>query len=347
MELEPEPQLPQTTELHAPEPDPAADAPLAPVTIPAAEQPEPYRGLKWIFIGPYGLRSGWSVLIFVPLLIGFMSALALLFAKMHLITKGAFTPKNAIFSELFQLIALIAAAAIVALIERRSILDYNLRGSYRAIHFFSGFVIGFLALSALVGGLAAGHWLSFGPSTLSGGEIVKYALVWGSVFLMVGCFEEGTMRCYLQYTFTRGLNFWGALGIIGSICGLLLWRTKGEASWGVYMIAGLGLFPCLYLHLRKTPQSGFWYASWLTSVLFGAAHTGNNGENWIGIFAAALIGFIFCVSIWVTGSAWCRPAQVRLHCRIVRQLLRGSAVSVDQEDLIVGRIFDPLMNRLR
>jgi hypothetical protein len=33
-------------------------------------------------------------------------------------------------------------------------------------------------------------------------------------------------------------------------------------------------------------------------------HTGNNGENWIGIFAAGAIGFVFCVSVRVTGSAW-------------------------------------------
>lgn len=284
--------------------DPAAGAPLAPVTIPAAEPEAPYRGLKWIFIGPDGLRAGWSALIFVALLLGFMSGLGFLFVRLHLVSRGGFTPKNAIFSQLFQLIALIAAAGIVALIERRSVFDYNLRDSRRGVHFLSGFVIGFLALSTLVGGLAAGHWLTFGSSTLGGSEIVKYALIWGAVFLMVGCFEEGTMRCYLQYTFTRGLNFWWAAGVIGCICGLLLWRTKGEASWGVYVIAAVGLVPCLLLHLRGVSSSGFWQAAWLTSVLFGAAHTGNNGENWIGIFAAALIGFVFCVSIWVTGSAW-------------------------------------------
>jgi membrane protease YdiL (CAAX protease family) len=58
------------------------------------------------------------------------------------------------------------------------------------------------------------------------------------------------------------------------------------------------------LHIRKTPRSGFWQAAWVTSTLFGYIHTSNNGENWIGIFAAALIGFVFCVSVWVTGSAW-------------------------------------------
>ena len=288
----------------APDPISAPDAPLAPVTLQPQEPEAPYRGLKWFFIGPEGLRAGWSVLIFFALLIGFMAGLGFLFASLHLIAKGPFTARTAIFNELFQLIALIAAVGILALIERRNILDYNLRGSRGAIHFFSGFVIGFLALSTLVGGLAAGHWLSFGPATLSGSAIIKYALIWGAVFLMVGCFEEGTMRCYLQYTFSRGLNFWWAVGLIGSLCGLLLWRTKGEAAWGVYIIALLGLLPCLYLHLSKTPRGGFWQAAWLTSTLFGAAHTGNSGENWIGIFAAAFIGFVFCVSIWVTGSAW-------------------------------------------
>jgi membrane protease YdiL (CAAX protease family) len=288
----------------APETNLILDPPLAPVTIQPEGPEAPYNDLKWIFIGPQGLRAGWSVLMFMALLIGFMAALGFVFATLHLISKGGFTPKNAIFSELFQLIALTGAAAIVGLIEHRSILDYNLRGQRRVVHFFSGFVIGFLALSTLIGGLAAGHWLRFGPSTLTGSAFVKYALIWGVVFLMVGCFEEGTMRCYLQYTFTRGLNFWIALAIIGCICGLLMWRTTGNGVWGVYILALVGLVPCLLLHLNKAPSSGFWQAAWLTSTLFGAAHTSNNGEAWIGIFAAGFIGFVFCVSVWLTGSAW-------------------------------------------
>jgi uncharacterized protein len=211
----------------APEPMPTVDVPLAPVMIQPEGPADPYRGLKWIFIGPQGLRAGWSFLIFLVLLGGFLKGLGTLFLSLHLISRDGFSPKNALFGELFQVVALVAAAAIVALIERRTILDYNLRGSRRAVHFFSGLIVGFLALSALVGGLAAGHWLRFGPTMLSGSAIVKYAVVWGAVFLMVGCFEEGTMRCYLQYTFTRGLNFWLAAGIIASLCALLLLRTKG------------------------------------------------------------------------------------------------------------------------
>jgi membrane protease YdiL (CAAX protease family) len=139
----------------------------------------------------------------------------------------------------------------------------------------------------------------------------------------VGLFEEGTFRCYLQFTLTRGINFWWALAIVAALCLDLLLRAigngagvvgalwlglmpaaGGNGAWGVYAIALLGLLPCLLLHLRKAEGAGFWQAAWVTSTLFGFIHTNNNGENWIGIFAAALIGFVFCVSVRLTGSAW-------------------------------------------
>lgn len=272
---------------------------------PGNEPEKPYRGLKWAFIGAQGLRAGWSILIFVVLMILFANGLGFVFSRLHLISKGsAFAPRQQFFIELLEVVSLVAAAAVVALIERRSILDYNLRGPHRVTRFFSGFVVGFAALSALVGSLAWGSWLHFGPVALHGPQIVKYAAAWGAVFLLVGCFEEGTMRCYFQSTLTRGMNFWWAFGLIACICGFLLLRGKGNGAWGVYVIALLGLVPCFLLHLSESPQSGFWQAAWFTSTLFGFGHTGNNGENWIGIFAAAFIGFVFCVSIWVTGSAW-------------------------------------------
>jgi membrane protease YdiL (CAAX protease family) len=273
--------------------------------LPVNEPEKPYRGLKWVFIGPQGLRAGWSTVIFFALMVAFMGGLGFLFTALHLIQQGgAFTPSNAFFGELFQVIALVAAAAIVALIEHRSVLDYNLRGPNRILHFFSGFVVGFAALSALVGSLAWGGWLHFGPMVLHGPDVIKFAAVWMSVFLLVGCMEEGSMRCFLQYTLTRGLNFWWAIGLVALICGVVITFAKGNGNWGVYLIALLGLLPCLWLHASGSPEAGFWQASWATSTLFGAMHTGNNGENWIGIFAAAFIGFVFCVSIWATGSAW-------------------------------------------
>jgi uncharacterized protein len=267
--------------------------------------PEPYHGLRWFFFGPDGLRAGWSIVIFLVAMVLLVVALGAALTRLHLFNpKAGFTPKNMFFNELASFLALVGAATVAALAERRRIVDYNLRGVRRPRHFFSGLLVGFAALSILVGALDAGGWLHFGGVALSGGTAARYALIWGCTFLLTGFVEEGTFRCYLQYTFTRGLNFWWALGLIVLMCAGTAAASRGHGGWGVYAMAVLGIGPCLLLHLRRVPWSGFWQAAWVTSTLFGFVHTGNGGENWIGIFGAAAIGFVFCVSIRVTGSAW-------------------------------------------
>jgi membrane protease YdiL (CAAX protease family) len=152
--------------------------------------------------------------------------------------------------------------------------------------------------------MAWGGWVHFGPVALTGSRIYFYAAFWAVVFLLTGLFEEGVFRCYLLAILTRGINFWWALAVVGVICLAGLLATSGLGVRGVYFAALAGLVPCLCLHIKKVPSASFWYASWVTSTFFGFIHTGNGGENWIGIFAAALIGFIFCVSVRLTGSAW-------------------------------------------
>lgn len=263
-------------------------------------------GLSWVFLGSQGLRAGWSVLLFV--LLGILFGAAIQYAAVHLHLanqKHEFTAFSAFFEELVAFVAVVAAASIVAFIEgRNSLLAFNLTGQRRILHFLSGLAAGFAALSALVGAMTWGGWLHFEPIALSGAEIFQFGALWAAAFLLVGCVEEGVFRCYLQFTLTRGINFWWALGVIALVCLRLAHKGSGNCAWGVYAIALLGLFPCLILHLRKTPRSGFWQAAWVTSTIFGFIHTGNNGENWIGIFTAAFIGFVFCVSVRVTGSAW-------------------------------------------
>jgi hypothetical protein len=259
-----------------------------------------------ILLGPQGLRAGWSVLLFTILFFLFFGVAGMVLAGLNLIDpKDRFTASASLFSELAPFLGMVAAAAIVALVERRrgNLLAFNLTGPRSLLHFLEGLVAGFAALSVLIGALAWGGWLHFGPIALSGSQILKFAALWAIAFLLVGCVEEGIFRCYLQFTLTRGINFWWALGIVGSICLVLFLTGKGNGIWGVYILAGLGLVPCLLLHLNKTEGSSFWQAAWVTSTLFGYIHTSNNGENWIGIFAAAAIGFTFVVSVRVTGSA--------------------------------------------
>jgi uncharacterized protein len=48
----------------------------------------------------------------------------------------------------------------------------------------------------------------------------------------------------------------------------------------------------------------FWPAALITSVVFGAAHLGNPGENILGILQVIAVGLLFCFSIRRTGTLW-------------------------------------------
>jgi hypothetical protein len=299
---ETEPAPPQTPRSLA-----AREASATPVASSTETEPWETRILLEILLGPQGLRAGWSVLLFTILFFLFFGVAGMVLSGLNLIDpKDQLTASASLFGELAPFLGMVAAATIVALIERRrgNLLAFNLTGSRRSLHFLEGLVAGFAALSVLIGALAWGGWLHFGPIALSGNQILKFAAIWGIAFLLVGCVEEGIFRCYLQFTLTRGINFWWALGAVGCICLVLVLTGKGNGIWGVYILALLGLVPCLLLHLNKVERSSFWQAAWVTSTLFGYIHTFNNGENWIGIFAAAAIGFTFVVSVRVTGSAW-------------------------------------------
>jgi membrane protease YdiL (CAAX protease family) len=267
--------------------------------------------LQRLLFGNQGMRVAWSVALFGALFyifrefgyVFFGTVYSMIFPLDWLEGTSALTVT---LGESVQLFALVAAAAIVAKVERRpgNLLAFNLAGPRKIFHFTTGLVIGFAALSALIGGLAWGGWLRFGPVALSGAAVLKFGLLWALAFLTVGFFEEGAFRCYLQFTLTRGINFWWALGAIALIFCDLTRRGAGNGIGGVYLIAALGLIPCLLLERLRSESSGFWQAAWVTSTFFGAIHTWNRGENWIGIFAAASVGFALCVSVKLTGSAW-------------------------------------------
>ncbi len=49
---------------------------------------------------------------------------------------------------------------------------------------------------------------------------------------------------------------------------------------------------------------GFWPAAAIVSILFGAGHLGNRGEEWIGIANAVIVGIVFAYSVRWSGSLW-------------------------------------------
>lgn len=123
-----------------------------------------------------------------------------------------------------------------------------------------------------------------------------------------------------------GKGFWlGALwGFLALSCLLLAMWVVGVVSLEGFAIHGLraGKFAAFYgvmfltvalfeeFSVRGYPLftltqgMGFWPAAGFMSVLFGAIHLGNAGENWMGVLGAASIGFFFCLTLRRTGNLW-------------------------------------------
>jgi membrane protease YdiL (CAAX protease family) len=263
------------------------------------------RDLSWAFLGDDGLRSGWSALLFVSLyflISPFLDAIAVTLVPS--LAQRGFGAFHELVTELIPVTVILVAGLLMARLEHRRLADYFLAGPRPAQHFLVGLASGFAALSVLIGALALGGWIRFGHAALHGAPALKYGAIWAGAFLLVGLFEEGSFRCYLLFTLTRGVNFWWALAAVAGLCALLLLSRDPNGSGGVFAVALLGLVPCWLVHRSRSASSSFWQAAWATSTAFAYFHTNNDGENWIGIFAAALIGFVFCVSVWVTRSAW-------------------------------------------
>jgi hypothetical protein len=270
-----------------------------------AHQAPRSRGTEWVFVGEHGLRAGWALLLAYALFYFFRMVVGTIFVTARLAgNENDYAPGRMLVIESVPLLAMLCAGVLMATIEQRRLLDYNLADARPLRRLAMGAGAGIVALSALVGGLAAGGWLRFGAPALAGAQILRFAALWACTYLLVACVEEGLFRCYLQFTLTRGLNFWWALAAEAGLCAYASVYASGNGVYGVYAAAALGLFPCLLLHRKSADGSAFWQAAWVSSTWFGMVHTFNGGENWTGILTAACMGFIFCASLRVTGSVW-------------------------------------------
>ena len=264
--------------------------------------------LRRIFSNGETLRSGWLIAIFlflfVVLLLILSAALDLIMHHLLHLHTGKGTALTTILGESIPVLSTLAAAWVMARIERRRVVDYNLSGANRIGNFLFGIGSGFVALSLLVGGLYLGGWIQFGAPNLNGIAILSFGALWAIAFLLTGLFEEGSFRGYLQFTLARGITIWWAIGMIAVMVLATALNPHSGGAWGVYAMALAGMAPGLVLHLRRMPDRGFWLAAWVTSTVFGYIHTFNDGETWFGIFCAAAIGFVFAASIRLTGSLW-------------------------------------------
>jgi membrane protease YdiL (CAAX protease family) len=275
------------------------------------------------FIGPLGLRAGWSISIFLAITF----ILASLFGFLAFAASGHLSQKLAqqrsahqtheqprpattkapalIHATDFTLndgsifIALLFSTFILSLIERRSFTVYGI--NLRTLpNFLPGALTGLVALSLLVFTLRALHLLVFDSRLLFGRAIYASGASWLLACLCVGLMEEYLTRGFLQYTLTRGL-----LGLARRISPL---------------------------HARA---AAFSLAALIMSLVFGAGHLNNAGENPMGLVMVFLAGILFSYTLWRTGSLWW---AIGFHCTwdFAMNFLYGVP---DSGTLSFGRLF--------
>ncbi|MBV8673967.1 MAG: CPBP family intramembrane metalloprotease [Acidobacteriaceae bacterium] len=269
-ELTPQPEVPPAT---------ASPELLSPIGPPAPDSPK--RGMRWVFVGDNGIRAGWSMVLFALILVAtaliLQTAARFLFHPKPPARNAAMSPKVGIIGEGLQVFCVFVATAVMALIEKRPVLSYGYQGAARAARFFFGLVWGFAAISALVLALWKAGLLAFEGQLLHGGEIWRYAALWGLVFLFVALFEESLLRGYLQFTLTRGIGFWWSALLLSFVFGFGHGSNPGESPVGLFSAGAIGLVFCISLWYTGS----LWWAvgfhaawDWGESYFYGTADSG-------------------------------------------------------------------------
>jgi membrane protease YdiL (CAAX protease family) len=265
-----------------PDTDPLVTQP-PPAEGPAAELPQfPIRD---IFIGADGIRAGWSVILFLTLFFALRFAAISIVHTLEDLHHGPashaaqsqpdtssgvpMTPAFVLLHEGVPFLCVLLATWFMGKIERRPTSAYGFRPQHRTRNFVSGLAWGVALLSLLVFLLHAAGLLVFDASLLSGSSVVRFGAIWLGNFLVVGLLEELISRGYLQFTLTRGFS------------GLYRWLGASQVN-----------------------ALGFWTAALALSFAFGFDHRTNPGESPLGLLSAGLAGFLFCLSLWRTGSLW-------------------------------------------
>jgi CAAX protease family protein len=249
--------------------------------------------------GPVVVR----VLLFVALVIGFSATLSTVGALAGFIgLTRVMTPYsddqtgNLLYSELTKAAGTLLAAWVMSRLERRKLGEFGLPWSASQGKFFlTGAVFGIAEISAIIGVLAAAGYYSFGPLQVHGADLLKWALFWGVVFVVVGFFEEYAFRGYIQFVLTKGFGFWVATIATSVIFGVVHMANPGESWPGILGVMVVGFFWCFTLRRTGT----LWFA-------FGMHAAFDFGETFL--FSVPDSGMVFpghlSNAVIHTGPAW-------------------------------------------
>jgi len=162
----------------------------------------------------------------------------------------------------------------------------------------------------------------FGTLALHGTDVIRFALLWGVVFLFVGLVEDYLTRGYALYTLADGIGFWPAALFFSLAFGAAHLSNPGEGWVGAGSVVLVGLFFAFTLYRT----GNLWYAvglhasvEWGESFLYSVpdsglvvpGHLSNailHGPNWLtggtvgpegSVFCFLTMGLQFLVVMWL------------------------------------------------
>jgi membrane protease YdiL (CAAX protease family) len=251
-----------------------------------------------LFLGPEGLRPGWSLFLYLGM--GAIVFLLLASFVSFIPTRGAGALWQTFFIYIVLVIASLLPARVLGAVEKKPFGTYGLpRQGMLSKPFWLGLAWGIVALSVLMLLMRVAGVFSFGTPALHGARALKFAAFWGAYFLLVGFFEEFTFRGYTQFTLARGMGFWPAALLLSFIFGAVHLNNPGEAWVGALCAGLIGLFFCFTL--RRT--GSLWFAvgmhaswDWGESYLYSVPDSG-------GMVTGHLLNSGFHGARWLTGGS--------------------------------------------
>ena len=306
---------------------------MAPPAEPSNAPQPPANGLASLFVGPHGIRAGWRLAIYIVMAI--LVGMALFFILQTWHPKGSSKIWEFPIAELVSFAAAAIPAAIMAHIEKRTFGTYGLptHSAFGKL-FWIGAIWGLLAITLLLCLLRGMHGFYFGHLSLHGPRIVKFALFWGMVFLIVGFFEEFLFRGYSLFTLATGIGFWPSALLLSLMFGFAHKGNAGESWFGEVAAGLIGLFFCLTL--RRT--GNLWFAvgfhasfDWGETFLFSVPNSGT-------VMPGHLLNSSFQGPRWLTGGTVGPEGSVFVFLMIAIIWVAFDRVYRDVK-------FDPVQNR--
>jgi membrane protease YdiL (CAAX protease family) len=278
--------------------------------------------LSFIFYNDRGLRAGWRLLIYCGMIFVLVLGAGWIAKRLGSgIAKSA--PSSDFTRTIFQAIGelvlflvLLFLAWIMSKIEHRKVSAYGLPLQRSAIPGLvrGYFLWGFLPLALLLCILRELHAFYFGNLSALNAQILGWGVLWFLFFLLVGLFEEYSLRGYLLYTLADGIGFWPAAIIQAILFARGHMGNGGETRVG---IIATGIF-ALFAAATLWRTGNLWLAvgahagwDWGQSFFFGVSDSGFQapghlfnphlvqGPDWLTGGSVGPEGSVLTLVLWV------------------------------------------------